>query len=126
MTDKDRDKKVSRRTLLLSGILASLGGVWAFKNRRKVRSLIKAPYTRFFDDRPNIILVLLDTLRADHLGCYGYKRGISPNIDAFAEQAIFFEQAYAPMATTVASHTSLFTGLYPLEHGILANSMHGV
>lgn len=73
----------------------------------------------------NIVLIVIDTLRADHLGCYGYFRDTSPNIDAFAEEAIFFEQAYAPMATTVPSHASLFTGLYPLEHGILANTMHG-
>jgi arylsulfatase len=72
-----------------------------------------------------MVLIVIDTLRADHLGCYGYFRDTSPNIDAFAEQAIFFEQAYAPMATTMPSHTSLFTGLYPLEHGILANAIHG-
>ena len=69
----------------------------------------------------NIILIVIDTLRADHLGCYGYFRDTSPNIDAFAEQAVFFEQAYAPMATTLPSHTSLFTGLYPLEHGVESN-----
>jgi len=69
----------------------------------------------------NIVLIVIDTLRADHLGCYGYFRDTSPNIDAFAGQAIFFEQAYAPMATTLPSHASLFTGLYPLEHGIQAN-----
>ena len=69
----------------------------------------------------NIVLIVIDTLRADHLGCYGYFRDTSPNIDAFAEQTIFFEQAYAPMATTLPAHTSLFTGLYPLEHGIQAN-----
>jgi arylsulfatase A-like enzyme len=76
------------------------------------------------NDKPapaNIVLIVIDTLRADHLGCYGYFRDTSPNIDAFAEQAIFFEQAYAPIATTLPSHTSLFTGLYPLEHGLQAN-----
>ena len=71
--------------------------------------------------KPNIILIVIDTLRADHLGCYGYFRDTSPNIDAFADQSIFFEQAYAPMATTLPSHASLFTGLYPLEHGTVAN-----
>ena len=69
----------------------------------------------------NIVLIVIDTLRADHLGCYGYFRDTSPNIDAFAEQAIFFEQAITPIAVTLPSHTSLFTGLYPLEHGIQAN-----
>lgn len=70
---------------------------------------------------PNIILIVIDTLRADHLGCYGYFRDTSPHIDAFAQESVFFEQVYAPMATTLPSHVSLFTGLYPLEHGTLAN-----
>lgn len=71
--------------------------------------------------RYNIILIVVDTLRADHLGCYGYFRDTSPNIDAFADEAIFFENAYAPMAVTLPAHVSLFTGLYPLEHGTEAN-----
>ena len=69
----------------------------------------------------NIVLIVIDTLRADHLGSYGYFRDTSPNIDAFADEAVLFDQAYAPMATTLPSHTSLFTGLHPVEHGILAN-----
>jgi arylsulfatase A-like enzyme len=69
----------------------------------------------------NIVLIVIDTLRADHLGCYGYFRKTSPNIDAFARQSVFFEQAYAPMATTLPAHVSLFTGLHPSEHGIRAN-----
>lgn len=69
----------------------------------------------------NVVLISVDTLRADHLGCYGYFRDTSPAIDAFSREAIFFEQAYAPMATTLPSHLSLLTGLFPLEHGTLAN-----
>ncbi|MBU0638788.1 MAG: sulfatase-like hydrolase/transferase [Planctomycetes bacterium] len=74
---------------------------------------------------PNIVLISVDTLRADHLGCYGYFRDTSPNIDAFAREALFFEQAFCTMSVTLPSHVSLFTGLYPLEHGILANIEHG-
>ena len=70
---------------------------------------------------PNIVLVVIDTLRTDHLGCNGYFRDTSPNIDAFVRDSLFFEQAYTPMSTTLPAHTSLFTGLYPLEHGIKAN-----
>jgi len=78
------------------------------------------------DDSPpaaayNIVLVSIDTLRADHLGCYGYFRDTSPEIDAFARESIFFEQAYAPMATTLPSHASLLTAVHPREHGVLAN-----
>jgi arylsulfatase A-like enzyme len=75
--------------------------------------------------RPNIVLVTVDTLRADHLGCYGYFRDTTPNIDALAKESVVFDQAYAVMATTLPSHASMFTARYPLEHGILANLMHG-
>ncbi len=76
-------------------------------------------------DHPNVILISVDTLRADHLGCYGYFRDTSPNIDRLAAESIVFERAYATMATTLPSHASMFTGRYPLEHGILANLVHG-
>jgi arylsulfatase len=74
---------------------------------------------------PNVVLVTLDTTRADHLGAYGYFRDTSPNLDAFAEQAIVFDDALAPMATTLPTHTSLLTATEPLEHGVLANLGHG-
>ncbi len=73
----------------------------------------------------SIILIVIDTLRADHLGCYGYFRETSPRIDAFARQSVVFDRAYATMATTLPSHTSMLTGLYPLEHGVLANVGNG-
>jgi arylsulfatase A-like enzyme len=76
-------------------------------------------------EHPNIVLITLDTTRADHLGTYGYFRDTSPRIDAFAEQAIVFEHAIAPMATTLPTHVSILTATHPLEHGVLANVMHG-
>jgi arylsulfatase A-like enzyme len=76
-------------------------------------------------ERPSIVLITIDTLRADHLGCYGYFRDTTPNIDAFSRDAVVFDQAYAAMATTLPSHASMLTGLNPLEHGILANIQHG-
>lgn len=76
-------------------------------------------------ERPNIVLITIDTLRADHLGCYGYFRDTSPNIDAFAKESLVFDSAYAAMATTLPSHASMLTARYPLEHGITANLMHG-
>lgn len=66
---------------------------------------------------PNIIFIVIDTLRADHLSCYGYSRPTSPNIDAFAEGADFYERAYSTSSWTVPSHGSMFTGKYPFEHG---------
>jgi arylsulfatase A-like enzyme len=66
---------------------------------------------------PNIILISLDTLRADHLGCYGYQRNTSPNIDKFAEGAFLFENCIASSSWTLPSHASVFTGLHPSVHG---------
>lgn len=71
--------------------------------------------------RPNILVVTIDTTRADHLGCYGYFRDTSPNIDALAEESLVYERCIVPMATTLPTHTSLFTGTYPIEHGVTAN-----
>jgi arylsulfatase A-like enzyme len=69
----------------------------------------------------SLVVITVDTLRADHLGCYGYFRPTSPNIDRFAADAVLFESVFAPAATTLPSHTSLFTGLSPLEHRVVAN-----
>lgn len=71
----------------------------------------------------SILLVSLDTLRADHLGCYGYFRETSPHIDRLAADSILFERAVTPMATTLPAHVSIMTGTNPGRHGIKAN--HG-
>lgn len=68
-------------------------------------------------DRPNVVLIVMDTLRADHLGCYGYDRDVSPVLDAFAAGATVYDHAYATAPWTVPSHGSLFTGKLPFQHG---------
>jgi arylsulfatase A-like enzyme len=65
---------------------------------------------------PNLILISLDTLRADHLGAYGYERDTSPNFDKFAENAFLFERCIAPSSWTAPSHVTAFTGLPPSVH----------
>ncbi len=67
-------------------------------------------------DIPNIVLIALDTLRADRLGCYGYTRPTSPNIDRFAANNILFEKAFSPASWTTPTFASLFTGLPPSRH----------
>lgn len=67
---------------------------------------------------PSIVLVSLDTLRADHLSVYGYQRETSPVLDRFASEAIRFEEALAQAPGTLTSHLSLFTSLYPPQFGI--------
>jgi len=64
-----------------------------------------------------IVLITLDTTRADHLGCYGYTRNTSPNLDALAREAIVYERAIAPGTWTLPSHASLFTGKLATSHG---------
>jgi arylsulfatase A-like enzyme len=69
---------------------------------------------------PNLVLVVIDTLRADHLGAYGYERPTSPRIDQLAERALVFTRALAPASWTRPSVGSLFTGLHPSEHGAVS------
>jgi uncharacterized sulfatase len=66
--------------------------------------------------RPDIILIVLDTLRADRLSCYGYPRETSPHIDAFAKNGVVFERAISPAQWTIPAHASIFTGEYPTTH----------
>ena len=70
----------------------------------------------------NIVLITIDALRADHLSCYGYERNTSPTIDSIAEKGIIFKNAYAPSSWTVPSMVSLFTSVYPVNHGVV----HGI
>lgn len=71
---------------------------------------------------PSVLLITLDTTRADRLGCYGYDKQTSPNVDRFADRAILYEFAYAASSWTLPSHASLFTGLLAREHGALSAS----
>jgi arylsulfatase len=74
---------------------------------------------------PDVLILTLDTTRADHLGAWGYFRDTSPEIDALARESIVFDAAYAPMATTLPTHVSVFTATTPFEHGVLANTTQG-
>jgi arylsulfatase A-like enzyme/Tfp pilus assembly protein PilF len=87
--------------LLFAGLLASVPAAWAAPN-----------------PAPNVVFITIDTLRADHLGCYGYKQIRTPNIDALAADGVRFERAYTPVPVTLPSHTVIFTGTYPLLSGM--------
>jgi arylsulfatase A-like enzyme len=75
-------------------------------------------HVRGRDPGPDVLILLIDILRADHLGCYGYDRLTSPNIDRFAEDAVLFEYAISPSTFTKTSVASLFTGLDAHHHGV--------
>lgn len=67
-------------------------------------------------DRPNILLIVLDTVRAKNLSVYGYDRDTTPFFEEFSEQSITYERAYSPAPWTTPSHASMFTGTYVAEH----------
>jgi arylsulfatase A-like enzyme len=90
----------------------------AVLNRLDLRDL-QTPDPSQRSDR--ILLITLDTLRADHMSCYEYPRQTTPFIDSIAAEGVRFTRAFAPMSTTAPSHTSMLTGLYPLQHGVVKN-----
>jgi len=71
--------------------------------------------------KPNIIVFTVDTLRADHIGLYGYHRDTMPTIEAFAKSAMVFDNAVVSRGSTLPSYASMLTGLYPFHHGIYNN-----
>jgi arylsulfatase A-like enzyme/Flp pilus assembly protein TadD len=73
-------------------------------------------------DRLNLLLITVDTLRADRLSCYGQERLRTPNMDAFSEKGIVFSRAFAHNPTTLAAHTNILLGLTPLYHGVRENA----
>jgi arylsulfatase A-like enzyme len=74
-----------------------------------------------FFSRAPVVLISIDTLRADHLPAYGYKGVASPALDALARDAILFENAYSPVPLTLPAHVSLFSGQLPPSHGVRDN-----
>jgi choline-sulfatase len=67
---------------------------------------------------PNVVVITIDTLRADHVGCYGYKGIKTPSIDALAQEGTRFERAYTPVPVTLPAHSALFSGTFPLRSGM--------
>jgi arylsulfatase A-like enzyme len=72
---------------------------------------------------PNLLVVTLDTVRADHLSAYGYGRETSPQLARLAAEGVRFAEAYAAASTTLPSHVSLFTGEAPITHGVVKNGL---
>lgn len=68
-------------------------------------------------NKPNIVLIVVDSARRERFGCYGYQRQLTPVIDSIARSGSVFERMISPASWTLPSHASMFTGLYPREHG---------
>lgn len=71
-----------------------------------------------------VVVVTWDTTRADRLGPYGYDKNTTPNLDRLAAQSVVFEQAVSQVPTTLPSHSTMFTGLYPQDHGVRYNLVY--
>jgi arylsulfatase A-like enzyme/Flp pilus assembly protein TadD len=69
----------------------------------------------------NLLVITLDTTRADHIGAYGYNKAQTPNLDRLAREGVMFFNCYSPVPVTLPSHSSIFTGRYPLGHGVRDN-----
>jgi len=116
--------------IICTFLIISLGIlVFLLLNKPKLR---KESYAKIFEsfefqmkpveiDKMNIILFTIDTLRADHLECYGYDRVKTPNINRLASEGILFEHNIVQAPLTLPSHSSIFTGTHPLYHGIRDN-----
>jgi len=72
----------------------------------------------------NVLVITLDTTRADRLGCYGYEKAGTPNLDGVAAEGVVFLDAVTPVPMTLPSHSSIFTGLYPPNHGVRDNGKY--
>jgi arylsulfatase A-like enzyme/Tfp pilus assembly protein PilF len=91
--------------------------------RRIVLALTALPALQVAAEEPkkptfNVVLITIDTLRADHVGCYGYKQIKTPNIDSVAADGVRFERAFTPVPVTLPSHTAILTGTYPMLSGM--------
>lgn len=71
--------------------------------------------------KPNVLLITLDTTRADHLACYGYAGVSTPNLDAIAGRGVLFEQAATATPLTLPAHATIMTGMFPTYHGVRVN-----
>lgn len=110
--------RVMRRTLpiLAATTVALLVGVqswYALRERSQLRALPVAA-----DDAPDVLLVIIDALRADHVSAYGYPRPTSPFIDEVARDGVLFERTAAASPYSLPSHASLLSGLDPYQHGV--------
>lgn len=114
---------MTRKTIaVIAGGLALVFFFWFFLRPEKdPAKRVQKLWTKRGVDKPNVILITLDTTRADHLGCYGYAGVKTPNLDALAGRGVLFEQAATTSPLTLPAHCSLMTGMYPTYHGVRIN-----
>jgi len=105
----------SRSIAVATGLAGALLSAWLGFSRTSFR-----PDEAVSPPRWNVLLISVDSLRADHLGCYGYARNTSPAIDQLSSEGVLFTSCTAPAPWTHPSHMSMLTSLYPTAHGVLS------
>src|SRR5439155_2693639 len=94
-----------------------LAGIPGWSDVRVVRETAR-PRDTATPTRPNVVLIVVDTLRADRLGCYGATPSPSPTLDALAARGVLFETMVAQSSWTMPASATLLTGLHPRDHGL--------
>jgi arylsulfatase A-like enzyme len=108
--------RVAAAALAVLALLGAWNATWAARlDLARIAEAFPAPQAD--ERRPNVLLITVDTLRADRVGSYGARDGLTPSIDAVAREGVVFEQAFAQSSWTRPSFGSLLTSLYPSQHG---------
>ena len=110
--DASAAKGSGRLVLRVDGAPAGAGSSWMVSSPRVLDTLDPAA-------RRNVLIVTIDTLRADYLGCYGHDRPTSPNLDVLAKSSVLFERCVSQASWTLPSYSSIFTGLFCETHGVV-------
>ncbi|MDP2310011.1 MAG: sulfatase [Pseudomonadota bacterium] len=131
------DPAVAPRAVYGVLVVVAVGAVWALRGRAAglrrgivvvvplalvslaVRVPEAPPLAGVAGPGPNVVLLVVDTLRRDHVGAYGYARDTTPHLDALAGQGVRFSRAWSTSSWTLPAHASLFTGLHPSVHGAI-------
>ena len=102
---------MKRKTLMMvvSAAVVALAAIGAWLMVHRAGNEVAARY---------VVLISIDTLRADHVGCYGYPRPITPNIDQLATEGVRFANVISPAPLTLPAHASMLTGTIPPVHGV--------
>ncbi len=101
---------IGKATIILTLLFALISGywIWHITTGRNI-------------DRPNLLLITLDTCRKDHLSVYGYERNTSPGLVSLAQDGFAFENVFSVATNSLPSHATIMTGLYPFQHGAITN-----
>ncbi len=118
--------KIERRRARVVGVLASAllvgaAALWLLHRPTEPREVVRRQWAKLGVSQPNVVLVTLDTTRADHIGCYGDADARTPALDALARRGVLFAQAATVAPLTLPAHSSIMTGFYPTYHGVRLN-----